>query len=429
MPIVGPVTAPPAPAPTRAPAPGTGSAPGARGPRLRTLDGLRFAAAAAVLLYHFAARDSTAWEGAREAGEGTPFPSLGGAAVYLSLAPELFFVISGFVVLWTAWGRSVPAVVASRVARLYPAYWAALALTGTLLLVVWPEGKEVSLGQVLVNATLLQAAVGVDHVDGVYWTLWAELRFYLLVVLLVALGLTRRRVLAFVALWPLAALAAEHSGVEALVTLTVAPYAPFFAGGMALFLLWRDGHAPVPWLLVAGNAALGVHTVALGKVATLDRTTTFTASPVVLALVALACFALVALATLTPLRRWDAPALTSLGTLTYPLYLVHLFWGWWVIDVLAGRVPPPVALAAAAAVALGLAWLVHHGVEKRLNPPLRRGVERGLTDAAAATTAVLRRARRRTRGPGAPRTGDGRPPTTAPVPAPAGSRAATPPAP
>ncbi|HMO10961.1 MAG TPA: acyltransferase family protein [Actinotalea sp.] len=182
------------------------TAPAASTPgRLRPLDGLRFLAAAGVVLYHFTARAPQWGEPA-----GERFPVVGEVSVYFSLAPQLFFVISGFVILWSAWGRSVPQVVASRVARLYPAYWAALALTAVLLLVVWP-GWRITPGQVAVNATLLQSAVGVSHVDGVYWTLWAELRYYLLVVALVAVGLTRRRVLAFAALWPGSRSARESS--------------------------------------------------------------------------------------------------------------------------------------------------------------------------------------------------------------------------
>ena len=144
-------------------------------PRLYSIDGLRFLAAIGVVLYHFMVRWSAVW------GEhpGDRFPSSGQALLYFALAPELFFVVSGFVILWTAWGRSVPQVVASRLARVYPAYWAALAMTSVLLLVIWPEGKRISLGEVAVNVTLLQEAFGVRNVDGVYWTLWTELRFYL----------------------------------------------------------------------------------------------------------------------------------------------------------------------------------------------------------------------------------------------------------
>lgn len=350
------------------------TASGARAPRLRTLDGLRFAAAAGVLLYHFTARWSTAW--GEEPVE--RFGELGRVTSYFALGPELFFVISGFVILWTAWGRSVPAVVGSRVGRLFPAYWTALALTSVLLLLLWPDGKDITLGQVAVNVTLLQEAFAVDHVDGVYWTLWAELRFYALVVLLVALGLTRRRVLAFCAVWPVLGTLAEHAGPDWAEMLLVGRYAPLFAGGMLLYLIHRDGHARAPWLLLGLNTALAVANVVPAQVGSLTRNTAFAPSPVLLGVLVVGCFAAVAVLTLTRLARLDLPALTTLGALTYPLYLLHEYWGWWTISVLHDAVPTPVALAAAGGLSLALAWLVHRGVEAWAGPALRRRTERAL---------------------------------------------------
>jgi len=353
--------------------------------RLRTLDLLRFAGAVGVVLYHFTSRWSTVW--GRQPGE--VFPVLGHVSAYFALAPEMFFVLSGFVILWTAWGRSVPQVLASRLARIFPTYWAALALTSVLLLVLWPEGKRVSPGEVAVNATLLQEPLGVRHVDGVYWTLWAELRFYLLVAVLVGIGLTRRRVLAFAAAWPLAAEVAQRAGWEVACEVLVAPYAPFFAGGMALFLVWRHGHSWRAWGVVALCAALGAQGAGWAKVATLDQVTVFTVSPVLVVLATLACFGAVAAATLTPLARLDRPWMSRLGELTYPVYLVHLFWGWWVISLLAPVLPPGLTLAAAVVAVLALALVVHHGVEARVHARVRRSLERHLTE-VAAILALLR---------------------------------------
>jgi peptidoglycan/LPS O-acetylase OafA/YrhL len=363
-------------------------------PRLRTLDGLRFLAAAGVLVYHFTAR-SPEWTGALS----ETFPVLGNVAIYLSLAPELFFVISGFVILWTAWDRPVSAVVASRVARIYPAYWAALALTSLLLGVLWTGERQISVGQVAVNATLFQSAVGVSPVDGVYWTLWAELRFYLLVVVLAAVGLTRRRVLAAAVLWPVVAVVAERWHVEPLATLLVGQYAPFFAAGIGLYLVWRWGHSPAAWAVVLGNALLGAASVAPGRAASLARLTAFDASLPLLAAVAVGCVAAVAVVTLTPVRRWDWRGLTAVGALTYPLYLVHQFWGRWVIAAVGDHLPRYLTLALAVGLSVLLALAVHRWVEEPLHRPVRRAVEGGLARLGAALAGSVRRSALRVRAP------------------------------
>ena len=85
--------------------------------RLHALDGLRFAAAMAVVLYHYTGRDSPAWGGSVQ----EVFPRLSHLTLYGGFGPYLFFMISGFVVLMSAWGRPVHSFVASRVGRLFPA--------------------------------------------------------------------------------------------------------------------------------------------------------------------------------------------------------------------------------------------------------------------------------------------------------------------
>ena len=250
---------------------------------------------------------------------GDRFPSSGQALLYFALAPELFFVVSGFVILWTAWGRSVPQVVASRLARVYPAYWAALAMTSVLLLVIWPEGKRISLGEVAVNVTLLQEAFGVRNVDGVYWTLWTELRFYLLIAIFAAIGFTRRRVIVFAAAWPPVAIVVDALGWGVGSTLLITRYAPFFAGGMLLYLIYRDGHHRWLWTLVAGNVGLALYTTVPAQTATLREVTAFEPNPVLLGVFVVGLFAAVAVCAMTRLRDVQWPFLAVLGALTYPL--------------------------------------------------------------------------------------------------------------
>lgn len=364
-------------------------APG-RAPRLAALDGLRFLAAVGVLAYHFTTRQTDAW--GRDLSEVAP--AVSSWAVYTSLGPELFFVISGFVILMTAWGRSVPDVIGSRVGRLYPGYWVAVLATGGLLLLVWP-GKEITGDQVLVNLTLLQSLFGVDHVDGVYWTLWVELRFYLLIAVLAAIGITRRRVLWFAALWPAAAMLARVLGLTDAVTWLVAPYAPLFAAGMALYVIHRTGHAVVPWLLVAGNAALATAALVPARMDSLGQNSVVAPRAGLLAAALLGCVALVALVTLTPVGRWRWAGLTAAGALTYPLYLTHEYWGLWVVHLLAGRAPVAVVLAAAVAVSLLLAWVIHRFVERPYGPRLRRATTAGCERLAAGVRGAVRAVRSR----------------------------------
>ena len=352
--------------------------------RLVGMDGLRFAAAAAVLLYHFTATSTvTGYWGADPV---DAFPLLNEVTRYGWLAVELFFMISGFVILLSADGRGVAGFVASRVGRLFPAYWACIVLTAGLQQ-VWSGGRQTSLTETLVNLTMVQDLFEVTGVQVVFWTLLVELKFYLLVFVVLAIGpLTRNRVLAFATLWPLAGWAAQALGVQWLVDLLVPNYAPYFAVGMLLFLVYRDGFDLVSGLLLIGGITLCVMRVldAAGRASDLQGVPV---SPVIAVMLMLASIAAVWATTLpgrtVPPRR-VAAVLGTVGALTYPIYLVHTQFGYAVIDLLAHETTRTVALFAAGGISLVLAVVIHYGVERPTSARLRRAVQTGLLRCSAA---------------------------------------------
>ncbi|WP_454859776.1 acyltransferase family protein [Promicromonospora soli] len=346
--------------------------------RLVAMDGLRFAAAAAVLLYHFTATSSvTGYWGADPA---QAFPLLNEVSRYGWLGVELFFMISGFVILLSADGRGIAGFVASRVGRLFPAYWACIVLTAGLQQ-VWSGGRRTTLTETLVNLTMVQDLFQVTGVQVVFWTLLVELKFYLLVFVVLAFGpLTRNRVLAFATVWPLAGWAAQVLGAHWLADLLVPNYAPYFAVGMLLFLAYRDGFDLITSALLAGGLVLCVLRVleAAGRASDLQGVPV---DPVIAVMILLASVAAVWATTLrgrtAPPRR-VAAVLGTVGALTYPVYLVHTQFGYAVIDLLAHETTRTVALFAAGALSLGLAVAIHYGVERPTSARLRRAVQAGL---------------------------------------------------
>lgn len=121
--------------------------------RMHALDGLRGLAALGVVAYHY----------------------LDTPAYYGLLGVELFFVISGFVILMTLERvRSLSQFAMGRACRLYPAYWLSVAAAGLFL---WATNQTP--GQtVLINATMLQAFLYAPNLISPYWTLAYELVFY-----------------------------------------------------------------------------------------------------------------------------------------------------------------------------------------------------------------------------------------------------------
>jgi peptidoglycan/LPS O-acetylase OafA/YrhL len=338
--------------------------------RLSVLDGLRLCAALAVVSYHYTAFDSgvrRSW-GDHPAAE---FPLLSGVTSYGWLGVELFFLISGFVICMSCWGRDTGAFFRSRVTRLFPAYWAAVAVTFVVSRLWWGQYQKTSLTDAALNLTMLQEPLGGAAVDGVYWTLWSEAMFYLLFAVVVWRGLTLHRVTAFCYLWLVASVLAVPAKLP-LLTLIVQPgWAPYFIAGIALYLIHRFGSDLKLWGLVLVCLVLAVHsvhdlTLLVGRTAVHRPLSPWPA--VGLVVLFFAVLSAIAMGWLSRVRwRW----LTTAGLLTYPLYLIHETNGWVLIHALRGLLPKYVTLAVVVAVMLVAAWLLHRLVERPLAGLLR----------------------------------------------------------
>ncbi|NBE95494.1 acyltransferase [Nonomuraea sp. KC401] len=332
--------------------------------RLAELDLLRFIAALAVVAFHYLVAYASVW-GDRPA---ELFPALAPIAGLGILGVELFFIISGFVILMTVWGRGLGGFARSRFVRLYPAYWLSLGSVAALYAITGAKAlnPKLSPGEYLVNATMLQRLFKVTDAGGVYWSLWAELRFYLLMAVLVIIGVTYRRVLVFAGVWLAAALGAELLGNDLLDEIVMPRYAPYFVAGMSLYLIHKHGSAWLPWLYVAGGYGLSIN-AALGRVHSRVEAAGFKNMPVTDVSVIITItliFAVMALVALGLLRLRPSRALTALGGVTYPLYLFHGVVAVALIPVLVEGLPPWAVAVTATLVAILLSYLVHAFAER-----------------------------------------------------------------
>ncbi|ATL83510.1 acyltransferase [Streptomyces malaysiensis subsp. malaysiensis] len=344
--------------------------------RLRALDGLRLLAALMVAAYHYGGRDgeiTQAWGSSPR----TQFPTLSSYFAYGCLGVQIFFVISGFVICMSGWGRPLRSFFASRVSRLYPAYWVAIILVTGVFALPWVAYKAVSPSDALVNLTMLQQPLGVDRVLGVCWTLWAELRFYALFALFVVLpGATRHRVVLFCAVWTLGSAFAEASDLPLLDVVLMPEYSSYFIGGMGIYLLHRFGHDALAWGIIGISFLIGQHYAIreLWHPANVDAFS-YRSATAIIAVVAFG-YAAVTLIALGKLNWADWRWLTVAGALTYPFYLVHEHLGWvavWAFHQKLG-IPSYGTFALTVLVMLGLAWVLYRYVEQRLTPMIKRSL-------------------------------------------------------
>ncbi|WNI17398.1 acyltransferase family protein [Actinacidiphila sp. ITFR-21] len=345
--------------------------------RLRALDGLRLIAALMVCVYHYGGREgdiATAWGRSPS----HIFPHLAGPFSYGPLGVQIFFVISGFVISMSGWGRSVKDFAISRITRLYPAYWAALVIITVAFAIVGL--KRVSDTDLLVNFTMLQMPAGAERVLGVCWTLWAEMRFYLLFALFVVWpGATRKRVLVFCTVWTVGALYAESAGQDFLKLALMPEYAPFFVAGMGLYLVYRFGHDALAWGVVAVGFLLGQREEVKALVAPPHMHVFHHRSQLmVIAVVAFGFLAVIAVTLVPRIANLNWRWLTTAGALTYPFYLVHEHLGWVVIGKLNEHtsLSPGAIFVSTVLFMLVLAYVLYRVVEKPLAPRLKRLLQR-----------------------------------------------------
>ncbi len=322
---------------------------------LHGLDALRGFAAAWVLAYHDLLRFPRFMLGLE-----MDVPFAGGfMQAELGVMPVLwFFLISGFVIALTlercrdGWDFAV-----RRATRIFPAYWAAIAVIVALALLAPLPGSGFGGTQLLLNLTMLQAYLDVPDLDGVFWSLAVELLFYGYA--LAAFTARRPRWMpALVLLWALAGLAAaaaERAGLPVswqLNRLLLLTYGPLLAGGMMLFRLWRR-ESPT-W-----SAA----TLAACAAAVLLRFHPVTACSCLLA------GALIAWSVHAGPAWLAARPLAALGAISYALYLSHQVVSFTVLAATdeAGW-PHGLGILLAIGAALLVAAAITYGVER---PALR----------------------------------------------------------
>ncbi|MBC6470770.1 acyltransferase family protein [Actinomadura alba] len=322
--------------------------------RMRELDLLRFAAALAVLLFHFTGfGGGGAWpDPSRDI-----FPLLGEVTRYGYLGVDLFFVISGFVILMSVWGRTAGEFGVSRIVRLMPAYWAAV-LLGLVIYLATGLGKGKP-GLVLPNLTMLQGGLGTGNVDAVFWTLWVELHFYVLIALLAAVGLTYRRCIMFMTAWLFLGLYADEGESKLLQVLVIPTWNAYFVAGMALFLIYRFGSTLLLWGFVGVSWLMALHWGAWRAGNVFTGVTDGAVAAVITGI-----FAIMALVAIRKLSWLSWRGLTVLGALTYPLYLTHSQIALPVLDWIYPGMNRWAALAVVMAASLLLAYVIHRLVER-----------------------------------------------------------------
>lgn len=329
------------------------------GTRVEGLDLLRLVAALSVVIYHYSFRGAAA-----DGLTNISLPGLVAVTKYAYLGVELFFVISGFVIAYSAEGRSARDFLIARAARIYPGFVACMTLTFVVTLLFGLPRFETSVNQWLANLVILSPAAGQPFMDGVYWSIVYELTFYAWMFGFILVGIFPRRLNLIVPAWLAISAANEFwLGSGILHRLFLTDESGYFCAGILLYSIYRGRGAPFAWPLLFVATAFAATQTVLNADWVRDHFG-IEISNVVLAGVGVGIVALVGLSLLPkrlPVKPW---LIVTLGGLTYPLYLLHQQAGFIIFNRLEGLVPPAVLVTVTIVAMLAVSFLVWRFAER-----------------------------------------------------------------
>ncbi|NKJ35268.1 acyltransferase [Rhizobium sp. SG570] len=291
-------------------------------PRLLPLDFVRIFAAYWVLFHHWSSTGGFL----KHMKLGYEVPQLPGI-IHAFLLPgylgvDIFFILSGVVIGRSAVDRSWKQFAKARFVRLFPAYFMATLIA--ILLAPLTVSDHPPLSQLWLSLSGLQWFFGYPTIVGPAWTLFIEIRFYILIAVVIAVAgrCSAARLMAFAQIWLLILLFAPSLNIDWLNFLFLAEYGCYFALGMVVGLCRsrQDIAKNIP-VIVLGMIVSWVRMQARSSQAMPDPAIAqLVSAAIISAVMAMAYFAVESKPATA--GRMDKIVVT-LALATYPIYLLH----------------------------------------------------------------------------------------------------------
>nr|WP_240143653.1 acyltransferase [Nitrosomonas sp. JL21] len=328
--------------------------------RINELDLLRFLAALAVVFHHyslvgFAINSQTI----------APYPIVSSIFKYGYLGVDLFFMISGFVILMTASSGGLRHFIISRLVRLYPAFWICCTITFVAILIIGSTEYEATFSQYLANMTMLSGFMGIESIDNVYWSLFVELKFYALVAIVLLMGRIQQIELLF-SFWLVVTMILLIFPVYPLTRfhfILLDGYSANFIAGAAFFLIWNRGMSWNRGLMIAAAWGCAVYQSTIDA-HEFEMRIKNDLNPIVIAAIVSAFFWIMGMIACRKTGMVARANWVWLGAMTYPLYLLHQNLGFMIYNQTYAQTDPEILFWSLIIGMMLLALLIHIAVER-----------------------------------------------------------------
>jgi peptidoglycan/LPS O-acetylase OafA/YrhL len=319
------------------------------------IDLLRVIGAVSVVLYHYTFRNSI-----NDGSRSPMFPIIEIVTRYGYLGVNLFFMISGFVILFSALKKTPLDFVLSRMDRLYPAYWVSVSLTSAIVLLF--SGSIISIYQYLMNLTMINDHLNIPSIDGIYWTLHVELKFYFLIFLLILMKQINKYHI-WIPIWLGLAVIYETLGRPFIIGKIIIPYySSYLLSGILFYIIYMSGLNWERLSMLAVSYILSVYT-SIGQAGGFIYAATIVDKILAPLLVTVIYIVFFVIATRRVAIKRSA-FLTIVGGMTYPLYLLHTRIGHTIYDCFSRYMNKYITLIIVLFIIIQLSYAVYALAEK-----------------------------------------------------------------
>lgn len=319
--------------------------------KIHLLSYARFVASLSVVLSHYfeIGFDSEKITGV------PPFHGLSKPVEYGFVMVCFLFIVSGYVIYYSAANKTASAFMYSRMKRLYPAYWVGIIFTSIFAL-LWTTNPQMTVDakQILINFTMFQGFINVKNVDGAHWTLLFELTFYF-VIFFILLVSNSKKLVQFFKIWPFLMIPVF------LLKINLPPfngYFAYFALG-ALLAQYRSEKNYTVTIPLFVSILLCIYQINQRSETTMDY--------VYYSLFMSIAIAFFFILNLEKVQKLHLPHANLIGNLTYPIYLIHTHFGYMFISRFAPGNNKVVIILLTMAIVYTSAFIIHKVVEVGLS--------------------------------------------------------------
>ena len=291
--------------------------------RIYQIDLFRFLAALSVVFYHYLFRGYMA-----DNLSNLHFSEIGKYFKYGYLGVDMFFIISGFVITLSIKSRSLKDFFVSRISRLYPSYWLSILITSVVIAIFGSPRFVVNFKQIMINLTMFQNYFNVRSIDGVYWTLFVEMKFYIFIVgtYLILNKIKEVKLDYLIYSWIILSIAYiflnELFAFKILNYFLILDWSSYFIAGMIFYQIFKTKINTQYIILLCITMFISIfHAISRIQNLELHYNTTF--SPLYISGFIMTFYILMLLVSCGKLKNINSSKLIKLGLLTYPLYLLH----------------------------------------------------------------------------------------------------------